>query len=64
MDEEEATLLIVDVDCILGGQGILGLLGQHKVFLAAEQAVEDRQDLRLGILPPPPAAHCLGFCAL
>jgi hypothetical protein len=36
VEEEEATLLIVEIECILGGQGILGLLGQHKVFLAAE----------------------------
>lgn len=63
MEEEEATLLVVQIEGILGGQGILGLLGQHKVFLAAEQAIKDGQDLRLGILPPP-AAHCLGFCTL
>ena len=41
MEEEEAPLLIVEVEGILGGQGILGLLGQHKVFLAAEEAIED-----------------------
>lgn len=41
MEEEEATLLVVQVEGILGGQGILGLLGQDKVFLAAEQAIED-----------------------
>ena len=41
VEEEEATLLEVRVEGILGGQGILGVLGQHKVFLAAEQAIKD-----------------------
>ena len=41
MEEEKATLMEVGMKGILGGQGILGLLGQHKVFLAAEQAIED-----------------------
>ena len=41
VEEEEATLLEVRVESILGGQGILGLLRQHKVFLAAEEAIED-----------------------
>ena len=40
VEEEEATLLEVRVEGILGGQGILGVLGKHKVFLTAEQAIE------------------------
>ena len=41
MEKEKATLMVVGVKGILGGQGILGLLRQHKVFLAAEQAIKD-----------------------